>query len=65
MVCNKNCQKKFDEKLNERFVDTDKFSNHDYNKLILFLRKCVYTSEYMDDCKKFNKTSLPEKRRFF
>ena len=35
--CNKSCQRKFDEKLKERFFNTYKFSNHDNNKFILLL----------------------------
>ena len=44
--------------LKKRFVNTYKFSNH-INKFILLLRKGVYPCEYMDDCGKFNETSLP------
>ena len=40
--CNKSCQRKFDEKLKERFFNTYKFSNHDNNKFILLLQKGVY-----------------------
>ena len=29
------------------------------------LRKGVYLYEFMDDSKKFNETSLPEKEKFF
>ena len=45
LICNKNCQIKFDEKLNERFFNTFKFSNHNNNKFILLLRKGVYPYE--------------------
>ena len=65
MICNKNCQIKFDEKLKERFFNTYKFSNHDNNKFILLLQKGVYPYEYMDDWEKFNETSLPEKEDFY
>ena len=41
-----------------------KFSNNSLNKFILFLRKDVYPYEYMDDCEKFNETTLPEKEEF-
>ena len=37
LICSKNCQIKFDEKLNERFFDTCKFSNHENNKFMLLL----------------------------
>ena len=39
------------------------FSNNDINKFILLLRKGVCPYEYMDEWKKSNETSLPEKRR--
>ena len=42
LSCNKSCQRKFDEKLKERFFNTYKFSNHDSNNFILLLRKGVY-----------------------
>ena len=45
---NKRYQRKFDEKLNKRFFNIYKFSNHD-NKFILLLRKGIYPCEYMDD----------------
>ena len=35
-----------------RFADTFKFANHDIEKLISLLRKCVYLYEYMDDWEK-------------
>ena len=59
------CQHKFDEKLKERFFNTYRFSNHDNNKFILLLRKGAYPYEYMDDWKKLNETSLPEKEDFY
>ena len=33
-----------------------KFSHHDNNKFILFLQKCVYPYDYMNDLEKFNET---------
>ena len=42
-----------------------KFSHHDNNKFILFLRKCVYPYDYMNDLEKFNETQLPEKEDFY
>ena len=65
LCCNKNYQRKFDEKLKERFFSTYKFSNHDNNQFILLLQKLVYPYEYMDDSERFNKTSLPEKEDFY
>ena len=55
---------KFDEKLKERFFNTYKFSNHDNNKFILLLWKCVYPYEYMTDWEKFNDMSLSEKKDY-
>ena len=65
VICNKNCQIKFDKKLKERFLNTYIFSNHDNNKFILLLRKGIYPYKYMDDWEKFNETSLPEKEDFY
>ena len=49
LCCKKSYQRKFNEKLKERFFNTYKFSNHDNNKFILLLWKGVYPYEYMDD----------------
>ena len=65
LCCNKNHQQKFDEKLNERFFNAYKFSNHDNNKFILLLQKGFYPYEYMYDWEKFNETSFPEKEDFY
>ena len=65
LSCNKSYQRKFNEKLKERFFNTYKFSNHDNNKFILLLQKGVYPYKYMDDWEKFNETSLPEKEDFY
>ena len=32
---------------------------------LFFLRKFVYLDGYMDDCKKFNETTLPKKEEFY
>ena len=52
-------------KIKDRFFNTYKFSNHDNNKFILLLRTGVYHYEYMDDWKKFNETSFPEKEDIY
>ena len=65
MCFDKNYQRKFDEKLKERFFNAYKVSNHDNNYFILFLQKDIYLYEYMDDWEKFNETSLPEKEDFY
>ena len=41
------------------------FLNTTNNKFILLLQKGVFRYEYMDDCEKFNETSLPEKEDFY
>ena len=41
LICNKNCQIKFNKKLKKRFFNACKFSNNDNNKFILLLRKKV------------------------
>ena len=64
LISNKNRQIKFNEKLNERFFNTYKFSNHNNNKFVLLLRKGVYPHEYMDDWEKLIETSLSEKEDF-
>ena len=65
MVCNKNCQKKFDEKLEERFLIAYKFPNYDNNKFVLFLQKGVYPYKYIGDWENLNEMSLPEKKDFY
>ena len=65
MICNKNCQIKFYEKLNKLFFNTYKFSNHDKYKFILLLQKGAYPYEYIDDWEKFNGTFLPDKEGFY
>ena len=64
LCCNKSYQKKFDEKLKERFLNTSKFSNHDKNRFVLLLQKHVYPYEHMNDGEKFSETSLAEKESF-
>ena len=62
---NKNYQQKFDKKLKERFFNTHKVSNQDNNKFISLMQKSFYPSQYMDNWKKCNKTSLLEKEASF
>ena len=50
LICNNNCQIKFDKKLKERY-NTYKFSNNVNNNFILLLWKGAYPYEYMDDSK--------------
>ena len=65
LCCNKNYQKTFDENLKTRLFNTYKFSNHDLNKCIILLQKCVYPYYYINYLEKFNETSLPEKGDFY
>ena len=65
LCCNKNYQEKFDENLKKRVFNMYKFSNHNINKFILLLQKCVYPYEYMEGWEKFSKISLPEKEDFY
>ena len=62
LYCNKNYQQKFDEKLKERFLNTYKYFLTMITKIVLLLRKSVFSYEYKDDCVKFNETSLPGMR---
>ena len=62
LSCDKNYSKEIDEYLKNRLKNTFRFFN-DINRCILLLRKGIYHFEFMDDLEKFNKTSLPEKRR--
>ena len=56
LCCNINYQQNIYEKLNQRFFNTYKFSNHDNNKFISLLQKGAYPYEHMDDWEKFNET---------
>ena len=49
----------------KRFKNTFQFFNNVINEFILFIRKGAYPYEYMDDWQKFNKTTLPEKEKFY
>ena len=63
--CNQSYRKKFNKELIKRFKYTYEFCNKDLNKFILLLRKGVYPYEYMDNRKRFNKMSLPNKELFY
>ena len=64
-TCKKNYEKDFNKELIKRFANTYNFCNRDLNKFILLLRKGVYPYEYMDNWKRFDETSLPDKESFY
>ena len=49
----------------EKFSRMYKFCNDNLNKFVMLLRKSAYPYEYMDNYKRFNKTSLPSKKDFY
>ena len=49
----------------KRFCNTYQLSENDVNKFKLLSRKGVYPYEYMDSMKRFNKTELPSKDKFY
>ena len=57
--------KKDSEKLVKKFANSYEFCNKAINKFILLLRKGVYPYEYMDNWKRFDETSLPDKEAFY
>ena len=63
--CKQNYEKDFNKGLIKRFVSTYEFCNKNLNKFVLLLRKGVYPYEYMDNWKRFNETSLPNKESFY
>ena len=63
--CKQRYRKKINKELIKRFASTCSFCNNDLNKFILLLRKGVYPYEYMNNWKRFNKTSLPSKESFY
>ena len=65
LLCNKNFQRKANEKLKGRLFNIYKFSDRDNNNCMLLMRKGVYPYEYIDNQKKFNETSIPEKEDFY
>ena len=65
--CNK-CKKRQLKTINrliKKLSNTYEFSNEDNNKFILLLRTGVYPYEYMDSWKRFDETSLPDKKAFY
>ena len=54
-----------DRELKNRFKNISEFSNNDFCRFILLLRKGVYPYEYMNHWEKFNETSSPEKGELY
>ena len=50
--------------INYKFKKIHEFCNGHINKFILLLRKGVYPYEYMDSWKRFDETTLPDKKEF-
>ena len=63
--CHRIYRKKFDEDLKKQFDNTYEFSSHDINEILLLLQKGVYRSEDIDNLKKFNELSSPNKEDFY
>ena len=64
MNAKKKYKKGFNKDLAKRFANIHEFCEGDFNKFILFLRNTVYANEYMDSWKRFDETSLPDKKEF-
>ena len=63
--CKKNYENDFNKELIERCANIYEFCDGELNKFILLLRKGVYPCEYMDNWKRFDETSLPDKESFY
>ena len=49
----------------KKFPNVYQFCNEDIKKFVLMLKKDVYPYEYMNNWKKFDETSLPDKKAFY
>ena len=49
----------------KKFPNVDQFCNGDTNEFVLLLRKSLCPYEYVDSWKRFDKTSLPDKKAFY
>ena len=63
--CKSYYEKDFNKELIKKFASTYEICNGNLNKFILLLRKGVYPYEYMDNWKRLNETSLPNKESFY
>ena len=60
--CKENYKKDFNKDFIKRFLNIYEFCDGDINNFILLLRKGVYAYEYMDSWKRFDETSLSDKK---
>ena len=60
-----NKKKDFNKELIKRSANIYEFCDGYINKFILLLRKGVFAYEYMHSWKRFNETSLPNKKEFY
>ena len=65
LSCSKDYSNKLDEEWTKKFKNTFKISNNDIGKFFFLFREDVSSYEYMDDWKKFNETTLPEKEELY
>ena len=65
LKCSRNHKKHFNEYLIKRFANTYEFCDGGINKFCLMLRKNVYPYEYMDSWKRFDETSISDKKDFY
>ena len=63
-LCKNDYKKAFNKKLIKIFSNIYEFCNGDFNKFILLLRKGIYPYEYRDSWRRFDETSLPDKKSF-
>ena len=49
----------------KKFSNAYRFFNNNLNKFVSLLRKGGYPYEYMDSWKRFDDTSLPDKKAFY
>ena len=57
-------KKDFSKDLNKNFRNTYEYCDTYINKVILLLRKAVYSYEYMDSWERFDEELLPRKKIF-
>ena len=63
--CKMNYEKDFNKELIKIFANTYSLCNNHLNKVVLLLRKEVYSYKYMDNWERFDETSAPNKESFY